>query len=403
MKPVTVLAFIFILILAIPTYALECGDTPPSGDLSALNSYIDSCNQKISASKDQQNTLKQVIDTLNSKIGLAQAKINQTEAQIKGLEKEVEVLSKVIDTVNISMDQLTQVYLHRVRENYKTIRVDQVGVLLSANSLTHFLQNLKYQSIIKAKDHLILTELEKSRLDYDQQKNNKVKKQQEVEKLKSSLIAQKKDLDSQQQEKKRLLVSTQNDEKKYQSLLSQAKEAVAAIRRYVTSQGGATLLSNQTKCTSWGCYYSQRDTEWGNQLIGNSDMPLKEVGCLITSTAMVASHYGKDLKPSDIAASGNPFFSNTAYMVKGNWSVKGITVDRQDFSISTSKIDEELIAGRPVIVGLYRGPAHFIVLKAKNDQGYVMNDPYLENGSDRPFNEKYSVSDITQLNIVRVY
>lgn len=383
--------------------ALECGDPPPSGDLGALNSYIDSCNQKISESKNQQTTLKQVISNLNSKISLAQAQINQTEAQIIGLEKDITVLSGVIDTVNISMDQLAALYITRVRESYKQLRTERLGRVFASSSLSQLLEAQRYLNAVKTKDEMILTELEKSRLDYDQQKINKQEKQKEVEKLQTKLITQKKDLDNQQTEKQRLLTTTQNDEKKFQSLLKQAQNEIAAIRRFVTSLGGATLLSNQTKCDDWGCYYSQRDSQWGNQLIGLSDMTLREVGCLITSTAMVASHYGKNLKPSDIASSSNPFFASTAYMLKGSWTVNGVTISRQDSVVSSSRIDEELNAGNPVIVGLYNGPAHFIVIRGKNDQGYIMNDPFLENGGNRQFSEKYNFSDITQLNIVRVY
>jgi hypothetical protein len=116
---------------------------------------------------------------------------------------------------------------------------------------------------------------------------------------------------------------------------------------------------------------------------------------------MVASHYKKELKPSDIAASSSPFWPDSAYMLKGSWSVNGVTVERSETSVS--KIDDELKNGNPVIVGLFNGPAHFIVIKGKNDQGYIMNDPYMENGYDKAFTDKYAISNITQVNIVRVH
>ena len=70
--------------------------------------------------------------------------------------------------------------------------------------------------------------------------------------------------------------------------------------------------------------------------------------------------------------------------------------------MSTKTIDEELSAGRPIIAGLYGGPDHFIVIKGKNDKGYIMNDPFMENGGDRPLSDKYSVSDISSLRKIRV-
>ena len=70
--------------------------------------------------------------------------------------------------------------------------------------------------------------------------------------------------------------------------------------------------------------------------------------------------------------------------------------------MSTKTIDEELSAGRPIIAGLYSGPDHFIVIKGKNDKGYIMNDPFMENGGDRPLSDKYSVSDISSLRKIRI-
>lgn len=404
MKGVLVGLFFGFFISLVPpsVYAIECSDSPPK-EVDDLKSYIDACSQKISSLQGDQQTLKQAITTLNSKINLANAQINQTQIQITTLEKEVQVLSGVLDTVNESMDQLAKIYIARVRESYRRLRTNKLDLIFSSTSLGDYLMRQKFLNTLKARDQLFLSELEKSRLDYDAKKNAKIEKQKEVEKLKAKLVSQKKDLDSQQSQKQKLLVATQNDEAKYQILQKQAKQQLIAIQRYINSQGGASLLSNQTFCDGWGCYYSQRDSQWGKNIIGTSDMTLAEVGCLITSTAMVASHYGKDLKPNDIAGNTNPFWPNTAYMLKGSWSVNGVTLERTDVNISTSRIDEEVNAGRPVIVGLYAGPSHFIVIKGKNDQGYIMNDPFMENGHDKPFTDKYKISDISQLNIVRVY
>ena len=66
------------------------------------------------------------------------------------------------------------------------------------------------------------------------------------------------------------------------------------------------------------------------------------------------------------------------------------------------KMDSELSSGRPVIVGLYSGPDHFIVIKAKSGDNYTMNDPFLENGSDKPLTDKYSLGDIKTVDYVNV-
>ncbi|HOX96154.1 MAG TPA: C39 family peptidase [Candidatus Woesebacteria bacterium] len=396
---VTLLLVCIIFLIPKNVFATTCDADPQSISSDQLDDFIKACESSISANQSSQATLKQTITTLNSKINLAQAQINRTQAQIKTLEKEVDVLDGVLETVTDSMDQLEKIYLARVRESYKQTRVTSFDLIFSSDSIGDYFNKVKYLNTIKTKDQLILAELEKSRLDYDQRKTDKVAKQKEVEALKAKLVAQKNTLNAQQAEKQKVLILTQNDEKRYQTLLAQASALVAAMRGFTS---GATPLSNQTHCDGWGCYYSQRDSIWFSQIIGNSRETVGRVGCLITSTAMIASHYGKNIKPSDIAASTNPFFPSTAYMNAGSWTVNGVTVNRQQ-GMSSDAVDNELNAGRPIIAGLNTGyGTHFIVIKGKNGDGYIMNDPYMENGYDKKFSDTYSTSQIFRFDKVTV-
>jgi hypothetical protein len=118
--------------------------------------------------------------------------------------------------------------------------------------------------------------------------------------------------------------------------------------------------------------------------------------------AMMATHYGKNITPGDIAASNNPFFGNTAYMVFGTWSVNGVTATRTRLGGSTSLIDSELSAGRPVVVGIYGGPDHFLVIKAKEGNDYIMNDPFVENGGSVKFTDHYPLSAISTVDRVSI-
>ena len=402
MKRILLLLFLTIFLFSLfPSKLLaeECRETNSGMDAQTLSNISNACEAKISANRQDQTSLKQAITALTAKVNLAQAQINQTISQINALEKEVTVLSGVLETVNESLDELGKIYQARVRESYRRSRVTPVDMIFSTESFGDFLTKMKYLNTIKAKDQLILNELESTRLDYDQRKTDKVTKQKEVEKLKTKLESQKKILSQQQKDKQNILSLTQNDEKKFQSLLAQANALVASMRGFTS---GATPLSNQTHCDDWGCYYSQRDSSWFSQRIGDSSETVGRVGCLITSTAMIASHLGKNLKPSDIAASSNPFFPFTAYMNAGSWTANGVTVNRQQ-GLSKETVDNELGAGRPVIAGLNTvNGTHFIVLKGKNDQGYIMNDPYMENGYDKKFTDTYSTGQIFRYDKVTV-
>lgn len=232
------LVFTFLLIISsfFVTHfvlAYDCIETSSGMTAEELQGISKACEEKIANSKQDQSTLKQAISAINAKINLAQAQINQTVVQIEALEEDITVLSGVLETVNDSVSQLTKIYLARVQESYRRSRVTSVDLIFSKESMGSYFSRLKYLNSVKAKDQLILNELEQSRISYDQRKTEKVTRQEEVEKLKSKLVAQKQTLDAQQKDKQNLLTSTRNDEKKYTALLN---EAAAELNSLLTSK-----------------------------------------------------------------------------------------------------------------------------------------------------------------------
>jgi len=263
--------------------------------------------------------------------------------------------------------------------------------VLTAPDIEDTVSRFHYLQKIQEADRNLLKRLKSAKDTYVEQKGD-------LEKLEQVLGVQKEALDGQKVAKNSLLSATKNDEKRYQELLSQAKSQLAAFSRFAASQGGASILSNQTKCDGWGCYYNQRDSQWGNIGLGGSSYSVAEYGCLVTSISMVASHYGKSIKPSDIAVNSNYFVPNTGYLYH--------TADGMPFSLTTASrsiLDSELSAGRPVIAGLYSGPDHFIVILRKEGENYIMHDPFMPDGGNRPLTDAYSISDISSLRLVSFY
>ena len=181
--------------------------------------------------------MNSAIIVINSKINLAQGQINQTQAQIDGLEKEIGLLSTILQDLNKSLDELSVTYAARVKESYKQRDLTPLRLFFSSDSFGQLVTKLKYFNSIKTRDRLVLQELEKARLDYDQQKLTKEKKQQEVEGLKTKLIGQKIALGGQKVQKQDLLNITKNDEKKFQSLLASARAELEAIEAIIAGKG----------------------------------------------------------------------------------------------------------------------------------------------------------------------
>ncbi len=250
-----------------PALAIECDlGKPIPADVSQLADYIKECQKKAEEKQGQANTLKVALDILNSKIRLTQAQIKQTTTQIVSLEKDVATLSTVLVDLDKTLEQLTRIYLARVRESYIRRDPNLLSLFLSSDSFAKFFTRIRYLSIIKERDQLIISEMETARANYDSQKNIKITKQQEVKELKSRLDRQQADLSSQQRSKNDLLIQTKNDEARYQSLLSQARAELEAINAIIAGNGsekevrdvsqGEVIANiiNQPSCNSSGAH-----------------------------------------------------------------------------------------------------------------------------------------------------
>lgn len=372
--------------------AVDC-EVMPSGSSDEVSKKIECLKGKVGELSKQANTLKNQIAQFNAQISLTQLKITETQDKIN-------LLGGRIDTLETSLTNLTDAFSARALTTYMMARGSEpVFLLLSADDVGDVISKFHYLAKIQTADYDLLIRLQTAQNSY------KVSKQ-ETEALQKELEKQKITLNSQKQAKAQLLTVTQSDEAKYQQLLSQAKAQLSAFSKFVSAQGGATILTNQTVCDNWGCYYNQRDSSWGNMGIGNSDSSMANYGCLVTSVGMIATHYGKGTKPSDIAGATSPFFASTAYMLF-SWSGVGISVTRSSIGVSEGSIDGELSAGRPVIAGLYgssSNPEHFIVIKGKDGGGYIMYDPFLKDGGKAVVHltDKYSFSNIVRVDRVSI-
>ena len=410
-RTILIASFLFLLMFTNNTYARDCEADFSCNEADAeyekcLQDKISCLETNLNETKTKKTTLENAISIINGNVNIQQVKISQTKNEIAVLEREITDLDNRISGLSISLDRLSTLLVERIRSQYKREQVNLLSVFASTKSLAEFMSQYRYLRLAGKQTAQAMQKAENQRNVYDEQKDLKEIKQKEVEIKRAQLQKEQNTLVGQRQEQQNLLSVTKNDEQKFQQLLKEAQEQINSIRRYAVSKGGSSILSGTTQCDAWGCYYNQRDSAWGSQLIGRSNENMAEVGCLITSVAMITSHYGKTLTPAQIAGSSNPFFYNTADML-WTWSgsVNGVTATRTRVGYNVTALDAELATGRPAIVRITAGNSvgtHFLVITKKEDGKYIMKDPYEANGNNIPFTDKHSLSQITAVDRVTV-
>ncbi len=378
---------------------------------SGLQGQIDSDNQQIAALTQKiaeyqaalskigadKKTLQAAIGSLDLQRNKIQAQVSITQHQINSTQIQIQQLGdQITDTKqNIATDKdALESYLQTIQ------RADDQPLIvkvLSTGNLSQFWgdmdSTLKVQGAVRQKTESLKT-----------QAATLADTQAGVQEKEDALTAQKKSLASQQQtlaatvkSKSQLLTQTKAQESNYQKLLAAAQKELDSYSKFTQNAGGANLLANQTVCDTWGCYYNQRDTLWGGQPLNGTKYSLASDGCLVTSMAMVMTHYGYSrVTPASINANSSNFASYYPAYLLYTVSVDGVSATRV-----AATIDATLSTGNPLVVGLKAyGGTHFVVLVSGSGGNYLMRDPYLANGKDISFSAHYTVKSIYSISKV---
>lgn len=370
-----------------------------------LQSKITEYERKINDLQGQEKTLSSQLAIMDNQARLTEYRIKDTQEKVKEIEKDVNIAKNKINNLQEGINNSTISLISRITAVYEVGAVEPWQIFFASSNITNFFTRLKYLRMVQIYDKKNIYAAEQARVNYSSQKNILEDKQKEEEALKKRLETYSNQLKQEEEDKKALLVETQGNEETYQKLLAQAKAQLEAFSNFTASQGGASLLSSQTICDSWGCYYNQRDSNWGGAALNNTKYTIASDGCLLTSMAMVYTHFGfKDVTPLTINSNSSNFASYYPAYLKKEIIVNNKTSTR--IGILKSAIDNELSSGRPVIAGISYdgGPIadHFVVIISGSSGNYKMNDPFTPNGHNIDFNSHYSVGNIVEVDKIQI-
>lgn len=372
------------------TFAQTASPTPSSDPSTSCAPDNLSCLQNRKAFLEgQKRTYSSQIDLINTNIQLTEYKIEATKSEISILVLDIDTASKKIDNIQASIDNLTKVLVNRIKATYEVGSAPSFQILLTSNNVSDFVKRANYLKLAQAHDKRLIYDTVQAKNDYANQKNIFEGQKKKVESLKLQLQSYTQELDQEKQTKQQLLSQTQTD-------LDRVNAAIVALSNFARSRvgPGGQSVPHQDLSDGWGKYYNQRDSNWGNNLIGLSSEQIWLVGCLLTSYAMVVTHYGGSVSPAEIAANSSNFYGGSAYFNKPGPYANGHSVNDVSYP-SADDIRNKLNSGGAVIAGLSYdgGPIadHWVVIRSVNDDGSMMiNDPLYEGAMNVPMSQHYS-------------
>lgn len=390
---------------AATTASSTAGASGSASSSATLQSQINANNAAIAQLNQEIATYQQEIKKAGANKKTLQAAINSLDLRKNRIEAQVALTRRQINTTNLQIQQLAG----QISNTQATIAKDQALLgqyllnlqkdenrplfmqVLSSNDLTSAWNDmnatLQAQSAVESE----MTSLQQQQQALADSKSASQQKQQSLTSQQQTLTTQQENLSQTVQSKSTLLAQTKAKESNYEKLLAAAEAELQSFTAFTKNAGGSGLVGNQTQCDAWGCYYSQRDSAWGRDSLDGTKYTLADAGCLITSMAMVLTHYGyRNVTP--VTINSNPANFAAYYPA---YLLLTINVDGKSVTRKRATIDATLATGNPVIVGVHAyGGTHYVVLVSGKNGNYIMKDPYVKGGNDIPFSSHYSMRSI---------
>ena len=356
-------------------------------ELEKLNEKAATYEKLLLLKQKQKNLLGNQINNLNSEIGSIKEQIKENSDKIDSINKKNNELQDEISQ-NEFLIQAQRKILANIMRDYQENNDD---------AFTKMIFNIEnFSSLTKKGDYLdqtsskIITLTENLKALQNKTKESQtelLKNREDLVKIKTILEEENTKLLSTKTQKNNLLIQTQGDEDNYQAKLEkiekQKQELLGDIDELYNANfaeisefaSGLEKPTSGRAETSW--YYSQKDPRWGNETIGNSKSKMKDLGCAVTSVAMVFTQHGERINPKQL--SDKPIYSWDLINWPRSWEGLTLSSSTAHAGVSWSTIDKEIKADNPVIVFINAksGAGHYVVVHHKADNGkYVVHDPY---------------------------
>ena len=227
MKSSKIFLFLISIVVSLFIFNTRVG----SIDAETQEERVSKLSQEIQQYENEIKRLQTEANTLSNQVAQYDAQIRLTSLKIAETEEKILLLGSRISLIQDSMDSLNNAFENRAKRTYKMARVEQPAMMfLTAYDLSDMIASFHYLRRIQEADRDLLDRLDKTKTDYNEEKNEQVQLQSQLEKQKTSL-------NSQKAVKANLLEVTKNDEKKYQQLLAAAKSEFEAIQAIVAGKG----------------------------------------------------------------------------------------------------------------------------------------------------------------------
>ena len=202
-----------------------------------IQKKIAETTSKISELQNVERDLSEQIVYINSQIKLTELRIEEAETRIEQLSKEIGVLGFRIGYISDSVERIEILLKQRIVATYQQSFISNLELMLTSRDFSDLILRLQYIRQVQENDKRILADLQQTKANYANQKDEREEKQAQIEEAKEKLDAANLLLAKQKKEKADFLAITRNDESRYQEELRKLQADAASISQALGNIG----------------------------------------------------------------------------------------------------------------------------------------------------------------------
>lgn len=200
-------------------------------EIQQLEQQAEAYKKELQEAKSQKGTLQNQLSLIETRIKKLKNDIYITSAKIDNATLKIEELSLDIEEKENEIDKKKDSIAIMIQALYESDQESLVEIVLTKNSLSEFVNQIRYLELLQENVHKELVILQELKKGLSDQKTEQEYQRNQLYAFNNQLYSQKQIVDSEKKEKDYLLIKTKGEEKQYQSLLDETLKKQQEIQQ----------------------------------------------------------------------------------------------------------------------------------------------------------------------------
>jgi murein DD-endopeptidase MepM/ murein hydrolase activator NlpD len=239
--------FAALFLLFFLTAAVVAQQLPEEQKLQQINQALQESKQKLLKTKVEEQAVLGRLVVINKELKRTSSNLQQAQNKIRVNEGEISTLVVELNETQQDLNQKENKMRQRVREIYKSSGVNYLQLLLSANSMSGFLNRLNFFNKIIEYDGALVKSVRTDAQIVKQKREKLQDRTQEIRSLAKEIEEKKNNISQQASEKTQLFQSLQQRRKEYEAQIAEleksSQELETLINKKIAARRGAKIQS----------------------------------------------------------------------------------------------------------------------------------------------------------------